>query len=204
MSPKALADHGDNVRDEPRLRRPVHVQGAGRRRPHHARQVADYYDKAKVHAATIVFRIMTDPSSRTQSLRAGDIQVADRVQSTDVPVLQKDTAVTRDQDADDRLPGADAQHREQERPAEAVLERRHAARAVAVPAAGVRRSRSTERRSTRSSSTALNLPDCYPISPVSPWYVTTKGARSATCARTSRWRRSSSRPPGSRRRSRCT
>ena len=21
----------------------------------------------------------------------------------------------------------------------------------------------------------LNLPDCYPISPVSPWYVTTKG-----------------------------
>ena len=53
----------------------------------------NYYDKAKVHLATIVFRIMTDPSSRTQSLRAGDIQVDDRIQSTDVPTLQKDSSV---------------------------------------------------------------------------------------------------------------
>ena len=44
----------------------------------------------------------------------------------------------RDQDADDRLPGPHDQHREQERPAEAVRERRHAAREVAVPAHGVR------------------------------------------------------------------
>jgi peptide/nickel transport system substrate-binding protein len=32
---------------------------------------------------------MTDPSARTQALRAGDIQVEDRVQSTDVPTLQQ-------------------------------------------------------------------------------------------------------------------
>ena len=31
----------------------------------------------------------------------------------------------------------------------------------------------------------LNLPDCYPISPVSPWYVDHEGPRSATCTRTS-------------------
>jgi peptide/nickel transport system substrate-binding protein len=31
-----------------------------------------YYDKAKVHLASIVYKIMTDPSSRTQALRAGD------------------------------------------------------------------------------------------------------------------------------------
>jgi peptide/nickel transport system substrate-binding protein len=52
-----------------------------------------YYDKAKVHLDSIVYKIMTDPSSRTQALRAGDIQVEDRIQSTDVPTLQKDKSV---------------------------------------------------------------------------------------------------------------
>ena len=82
---------------------------------------------------------MTDPSSRTQALRAGDIQVEDRIQSTDVPTLQKDSSTSPCQEGrHDRLPGPDDQHRQQERPAEAVLERRDVAREVAVPAHGVR------------------------------------------------------------------
>ena len=90
------------------------------------------------------------------------------------PTLQKNTAVDRDQDADDRLPGPDAQHREQERPAEAVLERRHAAREVAVPAQAF--DLALDRTAiNKVVFNGLNLPDCYPISPVSPWYVTTKG-----------------------------
>ena len=94
MSPKALADHGDTFGTNPvcvgAFMFKERVAGD------HITLVKSpyYYDKAKVHAATLRFRIMTDPSSRTQSLRAGDIQVADRVQSTDVPVLQKDTGVT--------------------------------------------------------------------------------------------------------------
>ena len=32
-----------------------------------------YYGKSKVHLDQIVFKIMTDPSARTQALRAGDI-----------------------------------------------------------------------------------------------------------------------------------
>src|SRR3954452_25348331 len=35
---------------------------------------SDYYGAKKVHLQSIVFRIMTDPSARTQSLQAGDIQ----------------------------------------------------------------------------------------------------------------------------------
>src|SRR3954447_12479987 len=49
-----------------------------------------YYAKNKVPLASIVFKIFTDPSSRTQNLRSGDIQVENVVQSTDVPTLQKD------------------------------------------------------------------------------------------------------------------
>ena len=41
-----------------------------------------------------MFRIITDQNARTQDLRAGDIQVHDRVQATDVPTLQKDKTVT--------------------------------------------------------------------------------------------------------------
>jgi peptide/nickel transport system substrate-binding protein len=46
------------------------------------------YDKKKVHLAGIVFRIITQPSAMTAALRAGDIDVADRLQSSDLPSLR--------------------------------------------------------------------------------------------------------------------
>jgi peptide/nickel transport system substrate-binding protein len=48
-----------------------------------------YYNKKKVHLAGIVFRIITQPSAMTAALRAGDIDVADRLQSSDLPSLRK-------------------------------------------------------------------------------------------------------------------
>ena len=194
LSPKAIA-LGDKFATEPGLRRPVHVQGPRRGRPHHGREVADYYGKAKVHLAPIVFRIITDPNARTQNLRAGDIQVDDRIQSTDVPTLQKDVRRHRDQEADDRLPGPDAEHREQERPAEAVLERRARRSRSRSTCAPRSTSRSTARRSTGSSSTGSTCRTATRSRRSARGTPTTRASR-ATCTRTSRWRRSSSRPPG--------
>jgi peptide/nickel transport system substrate-binding protein len=134
-----------------------------------------YYDKAKVHLASIVYRIMTDPSSRTQALRAGDIQVEDRVQSTDVPTLQKDSTVAVKKAVTIGYQGltinignkngllkpysnvgSDIAKSQYIRTAfDAALDRTTINRVVFG---------------------GLNQPDCYPIAPVSPWYKpTTKG-----------------------------
>ena len=62
---------------------------------HHARQVADYYDKAKVHFDQIVFRIFTDTTAATQNLRSGDIQALDRRSATDIAEAQGGRALRR-------------------------------------------------------------------------------------------------------------
>ena len=91
MSPKALDALGDKFATEPGLRRPVHVQGPRRGRPHHARQV---------ERTTTTRRRSTWPRScsgssptRTRARRTS-ARVTSRCstasQSTDVPTLQKD------------------------------------------------------------------------------------------------------------------
>ena len=179
MSPKQL-DARRQVRAEPRLRRAVRVQGPRRPATTSRSSSRRLLRQEKVHLDSIVFRIMTDPSSRTQTLRRATSRSKDRVQSTDVPTLQEDKT-WRAQGADDRLPGDHAEHRQQERPAQVPYPNVGtpiASRSTCAPRSTWH---STARRSTRSSSAALNLPDCYPISPVSPWYVTTKGLQ---CNRT--------------------
>jgi peptide/nickel transport system substrate-binding protein len=135
-----------------------------------------YYNKAKVHLDSIVYKIMTDPSSRTQALRAGDIQVEDRVQSTDVPTLQKAKSTISVAKAitigyqgltinignkNGLLKpysnvGSDIAKSQFLRTAfDAALDRTTINKVVFG---------------------GLNQPDCYPIAPVSPWYKpTTKG-----------------------------
>jgi peptide/nickel transport system substrate-binding protein len=174
MSPKALADHGDTFGTNPICVGAFMFKerAAGDhitlvKSPH-------YYDKAKVHAATLRFRIMTDPSSRTQSLRAGDIQVVDRIQSTDVPVLQKDTAVTVV-----KAPSIGYQGLTLNIGNKNGLLKPYSN--VGTPLARslfLRQAFDLALDRTainRVVFNGLNLPDCFPISPVSPWYVTTKG-----------------------------
>jgi peptide/nickel transport system substrate-binding protein len=174
MSPKALADHGDTFGTNPvcvgAFMFKERVAGD------HITLVKSpyYYDKAKVHAATLRFRIMTDPSSRTQSLRAGDIQVVDRVQSTDVPVLQKDTGVTVI-----KTPTIGYQGLTLNIGNKSGLLKPYSN--VGTPLARsqfLRQAFDVALDRTAINKVVfngLNLPDCYPISPVSPWYVTTKG-----------------------------
>jgi peptide/nickel transport system substrate-binding protein len=52
-----------------------------------------YYDKSRVHLDSIVFKIMTDPTARTENLRAHDIDVEDRIQSTDLQSVKGDSSL---------------------------------------------------------------------------------------------------------------
>jgi peptide/nickel transport system substrate-binding protein len=134
-----------------------------------------YYDKAKVHLASVVYRIMTDPSARTQALRAGDIQVEDRIQSTDVPTLQKDSTVTVKKAITIGYQGLTINIGNKNgllKPYSNVgtdIARSQFIRTAFDAALD----RTTINRVVFG---GLNQPDCYPIAPVSPWYKpTTKG-----------------------------
>ena len=134
-----------------------------------------YYDKSKVHLASVVYRIMTDPSARTQALRAGDIQVEDRIQSTDVPTLQKDSSVTVKKAITIGYQGLTLNLGNKNgllKPYSNVgtdLARSQYLRTAFDAALD----RTTINKVVFG---GLNQPDCYPIAPVSPWYEpTTKG-----------------------------
>jgi peptide/nickel transport system substrate-binding protein len=134
----------------------------------------DYYDKAKVHLDEITFRIITDPNARTQDLRAGDIQVLDRIQSTDVPTLQKDKT-----DTVIKTPTIGYQGLTLNIGNKNGLLKPYAN--VGTPLARSQYLRTAfdlalDRNTiNKVVFNGLNQPDCYPISPLSPWYVTTKG-----------------------------
>jgi peptide/nickel transport system substrate-binding protein len=52
-----------------------------------------YYAKSKVHLDSVVFKIITDPSARSQNLRAHSIDVEDRIPSTELQGIMHDTSL---------------------------------------------------------------------------------------------------------------
>jgi len=52
-----------------------------------------YYAKSKVKLDTIVFKIITDPSARSQNLRAHSIDVEDRIPSTELQSIAHDSSL---------------------------------------------------------------------------------------------------------------
>lgn len=52
-----------------------------------------YYNKKKVHLSGIVYRIINQPSAMTSALLAHDIDVADRMQSSDLPAVRRNSSV---------------------------------------------------------------------------------------------------------------
>ena len=52
-----------------------------------------YYARSKVKLDRIVFRIITDTSARAANLRSHDINVLDRIASTDLPAIQRDRSL---------------------------------------------------------------------------------------------------------------
>jgi peptide/nickel transport system substrate-binding protein len=52
-----------------------------------------YYARSKVKLNQIIFRIITDTSARAANLRSHDINVLDRIASTDLPAIQRDKSL---------------------------------------------------------------------------------------------------------------
>ena len=52
-----------------------------------------YYARGKVKLNRLIFRIITEPSARAANLRSKDINVLDRIASTDLPAIQRDRSL---------------------------------------------------------------------------------------------------------------
>ena len=52
-----------------------------------------YYAKDQVHLDKLVYKPITDENIRLANLRSGDVQVADQIQPTDVPGVQRDSSL---------------------------------------------------------------------------------------------------------------
>ena len=89
MSPKALADHGDTFGTNP-ICVGAFIQGAGRRRPHHARQVTALLRQGERSGRDAEVPDHDRSELAHPEPACGRIQVVDASQSTDVPVLRKD------------------------------------------------------------------------------------------------------------------
>lgn len=169
MSPKALAAEGTNFAQNPVCVGPFMFKD--RVAGDHITLVKSpyYYDKAKVHLSSIVYKIMTDPSSRTQSLRAGDIQVEDRIQSTDVPTLQKDSSVQLIKSVTIGYQGLTLNIGNQH----GVGKGYSTLGTPIAKSAAVREAFEDALDRTTINKVVfggLNLPDCFPIAPSSSWY----------------------------------
>jgi peptide/nickel transport system substrate-binding protein len=135
----------------------------------------DYYGKAKVHLSQIVFRIITDPSTRAQNLRAGDIQVVDRIAATDLPAIEKDknlkvlkATTIGYQGLTLNIGNKNGLLKGYENVGTPLAKSQYLRTAfdLALDRTAI----------NRVVFQGTNLPDCYPISPASPWYkATTKG-----------------------------
>ena len=138
MSPKALNDLGANFATNPVCVGPFMFKE--RQAGDHITLVKSpyYYAKNRVHLDSIVFKIITDPSARSQNLRAHSIDVEDRIPSTELQGIAHDSSLRVVKVGLDRLPGHHDQHREQERAQQDLREHRHDVREVGRPAAGVR------------------------------------------------------------------
>ena len=135
----------------------------------------DYYDRAKVNLSQIVFRIITDPGARAQSLRAGDIQVLDRIAATDVATIERDKSLKilkvttiGYQGITLNIGNKNGLLKTYENTGMPLAKSQYLRTAfdLALDRTAI----------NRVVFNGTNLPDCYPISPASPWYAkTTKG-----------------------------
>jgi peptide/nickel transport system substrate-binding protein len=135
----------------------------------------DYYDRAKVRLNEIVFRIITDPSARAQSLRAGDIHVLDRIAATDVAAIERDRNLRVLKATTIGYQGLTLNIGNKNGLLKGYEN-------VGTPLARSQFLRTAfdlalDRTAiNRVVFNGTNLPDCYPLSPASPWYArTTKG-----------------------------
>jgi peptide/nickel transport system substrate-binding protein len=93
MSPKAMTELGDKFATNPVCVGPFMYKE--RTAGDHITLVKspNYYAKSKVHLDSIVFRIITDPSARSQNLRAHSVDIEDRIPSTELQGIAGDSSL---------------------------------------------------------------------------------------------------------------
>ena len=175
LSPKQIAALGDRFATDPVCVGPFKFvsRTAGDRIT--LAKSTDYYGRSKVHLSQIVFRIITDPGARAQSLRAGDIQVLDRMAATDVATIERDknlkilkVTTIGYQGITLNIGNKNGLLKTYENTGMPLAKSQYLRTAfdLALDRTAI----------NRVVFNGTNLPDCYPISPASPWYAkTTKG-----------------------------
>jgi peptide/nickel transport system substrate-binding protein len=93
MSPKALNTLGDNFATNPVCVGPFMFKDRSAGDHITLTKSPYYYGKAKVHLDTIVWKIITDPSARAANLRAHDVNVAEGLASTDLKSIGADKSL---------------------------------------------------------------------------------------------------------------
>jgi peptide/nickel transport system substrate-binding protein len=90
LSPAQLAKLGDRFATEPVCVGPFQFESRAAGDRIVVKKSPFYYAKNKVRLDRIVFRIINEPSAAAASLRAGDVDVVDRVGSTELKAVSSD------------------------------------------------------------------------------------------------------------------
>jgi peptide/nickel transport system substrate-binding protein len=93
MSPAALRKYGKNFGAHPQCVGPFSFVSRTSGSQIVLRKSPYYYDKAKVKLDELVYKIVTDANVRSANLQSGDIQVAERLATSDVGTLSADKSL---------------------------------------------------------------------------------------------------------------
>jgi peptide/nickel transport system substrate-binding protein len=175
MSPKALNALGDKFATNPVCVGPFMFKDRSAGDHITLTKSPYYYNKANVHLDSIVWKVITDPSARAANLRANDVNVAEGLASTDLPSIKADkslrlfsatsigyqgiTVNIGNSKGLGKLPYTNtgtpiAKSADLREAFELALDRKVIAKVVF--------------------GNTVN-PDCFPVSPGTPWYPATKG-----------------------------
>jgi peptide/nickel transport system substrate-binding protein len=93
MSPTQLKALGDQFATDPVCVGPFQFVSRTAGNEIVLKKAPDYYDADKVKLDGVTYRIITDGNVRQANVKSGDVQVAERLQPTDVATLENDPAV---------------------------------------------------------------------------------------------------------------
>jgi peptide/nickel transport system substrate-binding protein len=93
LSPKALAAEGINIANKPVCAGPFKFVDRVAQQKIAFERFEQYWDKDKIHLQQIVFQPITDATVRTTNLLSGGLDIAERLQPTDLKQLKTDKRV---------------------------------------------------------------------------------------------------------------
>jgi peptide/nickel transport system substrate-binding protein len=91
MSPKQLDKLGDKFSDNPVCVGPFQFVSRAEGDRITLKKALDYYDASKVKLNQLVFRIIEEGNARSANLRSGDVNVAERLDPTDLATIRSDS-----------------------------------------------------------------------------------------------------------------